>query len=74
MEKKSSFRALVAAFATAGMLPLIESIGVVATNVLFALIGWLGYVYVSFLFPRAHDPFLHLVLCFRVVSDIASEL
>ncbi|PIL33166.1 MFS general substrate transporter [Ganoderma sinense ZZ0214-1] len=43
MAASSSFRALVAAFATAGMLPLINAVGVVATNALFALVGWLGF-------------------------------
>ena len=45
--RNRSFRALVAAFATAGMLPLINSVGVVATNALFALIGWIGFTCVS---------------------------
>ncbi|KAI1785644.1 MFS general substrate transporter [Ganoderma leucocontextum] len=43
MAASSSFRALVAAFVTAGMLPLINAIGVAATNALFALIAWLGF-------------------------------
>ncbi|TBU29305.1 MFS general substrate transporter [Dichomitus squalens] len=42
MAASSSFRALIAAFVTAGTLPLIESIGVTATNALFAFIAWLG--------------------------------
>nr|VWO96054.1 Efflux pump FUB11 (Fusaric acid biosynthesis protein 11) [Ganoderma boninense] len=43
MHIRRSFRALVAAFATAGMLPLIDTVGVVATNALFALVAWMGF-------------------------------
>nr|VWO96050.1 Efflux pump FUB11 (Fusaric acid biosynthesis protein 11) [Ganoderma boninense] len=39
----ASFRALVAAFATAAILPLIDAVGVVATNALFALVAWMGF-------------------------------
>ena len=39
----SAFRSLIVAFTTAGILPLINTIGVVATDTLFAAIAWLGY-------------------------------
>ncbi|PIL33103.1 hypothetical protein GSI_04552 [Ganoderma sinense ZZ0214-1] len=39
----SAFRALVSAFATTGMLPLIDAVRVIVTNALFALVGWLGF-------------------------------
>ena len=42
----SACRALILAFVTAWTFPLIDSIGVLATNTLFALIAWLGYGYV----------------------------
>ena len=45
----SACRALILAFVTAWTFPLIDSIGVLATNTLFAAIAWLGYGYVQFL-------------------------
>ncbi|KAI0713732.1 MFS general substrate transporter [Earliella scabrosa] len=43
MAASASFRALIIAFTTAGMLPLINTIGVTATDTLFAVIAWLGF-------------------------------
>ena len=43
----SSFRALIIAFTTAGMLPLINTIGVTATDTMFAVIAWMGFGCVS---------------------------
>ena len=39
----SACRALILAFVTAWTFPLINSIGVTATNTLFAIVAWLGY-------------------------------
>ena len=39
---------MVIAFATAGTIPLIESIGVLWTDILFALLAWFGFAYVPF--------------------------
>ncbi|TFK82583.1 MFS general substrate transporter [Polyporus arcularius HHB13444] len=43
MAAAASVRALIIAFTTAGFLPLINKIGVFATDALFAVIAWLGF-------------------------------
>ena len=52
----SACRALILAFVTAWTFPLIDSIGVLATNTLFAVIAWLGYGYVWFLNDELRCP------------------
>lgn len=43
----SAFRALIIAFTTAGILPLIDKIGITATDTLFAIVAWLGFACVG---------------------------
>ncbi|KAI0373119.1 MFS general substrate transporter [Pilatotrama ljubarskyi] len=43
MAASGSFRALIIALITAGILPLIDAIGVAATGAVFAGIAWLGF-------------------------------
>ncbi|KAI0738042.1 MFS general substrate transporter [Daedaleopsis nitida] len=43
MAASGSFRTLVIAFTTAGLLPLIDTIGVAATDTIFAIIAWIGF-------------------------------
>ncbi len=50
-----AFRALIIALVTAVMLPLINTIGVTATDTLFALFAWAGFGYVRTKVPL---PFL----------------
>ena len=39
---------MVIAFTTAWTIPLIESIGVLWTDILFAVLAWFGFAYVPF--------------------------
>ncbi|KAI1791618.1 MFS general substrate transporter [Ganoderma leucocontextum] len=48
MAASMAFRAAILAFITAGTLPLIDSIGVAATNALSALVAWLGFGMIFF--------------------------
>ena len=59
----SACRALILAFVTAWTFPLIDCIGVLATNTLFALIAWLGYGCVS-----------SLILHFRIELSSSSAV